>query len=163
MSGKNSMYTEDYDAISDIKKLADDFNVAFLVIHHLKKAMAEDWLNEISGSQGIAGAADTIFSLKRARTENFGTLHRTGRDVEEKDFTLQLDGFVWTLREDADNFTMPKWKKEIVDYLKEHEEVSPTTLSHVLNMPLNTAQTNLNRLLKEGTLKRAGYGLYKLS
>ena len=162
LSGKNSMYTEDYDAVSEIKRIADDFNVAFLVIHHLKKAMSEDWLNEISGSQGIAGAADTIFSLKRARTENFGTLHRTGRDVEEKDFALQLDGFGWTLREDADVFTMPKWKKQIVDFLKEHTSVSPMELSQTLNLPLKTAQTNLARLAKEGVIKKSGYGSYIL-
>ena len=163
LSGKNSMYTEDYDAIGDIKALADEFNTAFLVIHHLKKAMAEDWLNELSGSQGIAGAADTIFSLKRSRTENFAILHRTGRDVEEKDFTLQLDGFGWTLREDAVEFTMPKWKREIVDYLKGNNSVTPMILSQALNIPINTAQTNLIRLLKDGTLKKSGYGSYVLN
>ena len=75
--------------------------------------MAEDWLNEISGSQGIAGAADTILSLKRARTENEGILHRTGRDVEEKDFRMELDGFGWILKGEADEGT-PDWKKNII-------------------------------------------------
>ena len=163
LSGKNSMYTEDYDAIGDIKALADEFNTAFLVIHHLKKAMSDDWLNELSGSQGIAGAADTIFSLKRSRTENFGILHRTGRDVEEKDFTLQLDGFGWTLREDAEAFTMPKWKKDSVDYLKVNKSVTPMILSQALDIPINTARQNLVRLNKEGIIKKSGYGTYELS
>ncbi|MBQ3347107.1 MAG: AAA family ATPase [Synergistaceae bacterium] len=84
LSGKGHMYSEDYDVISEIKKLADKYDVPFLIIHHLKKAKEnEDWINEISGSQGIAGAADTLFSLKRSRTQAVGILHRNGRDVEE--------------------------------------------------------------------------------
>ena len=77
------MYAEDYDVISAIKELGDKYNVAILIIHHLKKAKeTEDWLNEFSGSQGLAGAADTLFSLKRARVDNGGILYRTGRDVD---------------------------------------------------------------------------------
>ena len=91
--GKGNMYAEDYDAISEIKKLADEFDVAILIIHHLKKAKEnDDWINEFSGSQGIAGSADSLFSLKRQRTDNHAILHRTGRDVEEKNFALRLDG-----------------------------------------------------------------------
>ena len=163
LSGKNSMYTEDYEVVSEIKQVADEFGVPFLVIHHLKKAMAEDWLNEVSGSQGIAGAADTILSLKRARTENGGILHRTGRDVEEKDFALELDGFGWVLKGDAAEFTTPEWKRNILNFLKGHNSVTPMQLSQDLDIELKTAQTNLRRLEKEGTLKKIGYGTYALT
>ena len=162
LSGKNSMYSEDYDVVSEIKKLADEYGVAILIIHHLKKAMSEDWLNEVSGSQGIAGAADTILSLKRARTENRGILHRTGRDVEEKDFTMELDGFGWILKGDADEFEAPDWKRNIISYLKEHNSVTPMQLSTALGTPLSTAQNSLVRLVKDGTIKKIGYGTYSL-
>ena len=135
----------------------------FLVIHHLKKAMEGDWLNELSGSQGIAGAADTIFSLKRARTDKGGILHRTGRDVEEKDFAMELDGFSWILKDDATEFTMPEWKRNIINFLKEHNSVTPMELSSVLNLPINTTKTNLRRLEKEGTIIKLGYGTYSLA
>ncbi|MBR1486920.1 MAG: AAA family ATPase, partial [Synergistaceae bacterium] len=160
LSNKGNMYAEDYEVVSEIKKLADQFNVPFLVIHHLKKAMAEDWLNEISGSQGIAGAADTIFALKRARTENKGILHRTGRDVEEKDFEMTLDNFGWVLNGDYN--TMPDWKKQIVDYLKEHNSVTPMELSQALNLNINSAKSSLFRLCKEGLIVKIGYGTYAL-
>ena len=98
------MYSEDYEAVSSMKKIADAHHVPFIILHHLKKGMEGDWLSEISGSQGIAGAADTIFSLKRERNSNIATLHRTGRDVEEKDFIMKLDGFGWTLQGEAERF-----------------------------------------------------------
>ena len=120
----------------------------------------EDWLNKISGSQGIAGAADSIFVLERARVTNGGVLHRTGRDVEEMDFAMTLDGFGWVLQGDVEQFTMPEWKRQILDYLKEHDSVTPTALATALNMNINTAQQNLRRLVKDGELKKEGYGTY---
>ena len=158
------MYAEDYDAISEIKKLADEFDVAILIIHHLKKAKeSDDWINEFSGSQGIAGSADSLFSLKRQRTDNHAILHRTGRDVEEKDFALRLDGFGWLLEGDAELFTMPEWKRQILDFLKEHECVTAIDLATALNMNPSTTRGNLMRLLKEGVLIKEGYGIYKLA
>ena len=162
LTGKGSMYSEDYETISAIKKIADVYGVAILIIHHLKKGMEGDWLSEISGSQGIAGAADTIFSLKRERNSTLGTLHRTGRDVEEKDFIMKLDGYGWVLQDDAEIFTMPEWKRQVLDFLKDNPSVTPMQLSTAYGLDAKTAQKHLYRLVKEGTIRKEGYGTYKL-
>lgn len=163
LSGKGHMYAEDYDAVSEIKKLADEFDVPILIIHHLKKAKEQsDWLNEFSGSQGIAGSADTLFALKRQRTDPRAILHRTGRDVEEKDFALRLDGFGWILEGDAELFTMPEWKRQILDYLKEHSSCTPMDLAQALNLNPATLRKNLLRLTQEGLIKKSGFGIYEL-
>ena len=157
------MYAEDYDTISEIKKLADEFDVAILIIHHLKKAKeSDDWINEFSGSQGIAGSADSLFSLKRQRTDNHAILHRTGRDVEEKDFALRLDGFGWVLEGDAELFTMPEWKRNIINYIKEHGTCTPMDLAVGLTLNINTIKTQLTRLLKDSILEKTGRGTYKI-
>ena len=163
LTGKGSMYSEDYEAISTIKKIADVYGVPILIIHHLKKGMEGDWLSEISGSQGIAGAADTIFSLKRERNSTLATLHRTGRDVEEKDFIMKLDGFGWILQDEAEAFTLPEWKRQILDYLKNNPSVTPMQLSEAYRLKLNTAQSNLIRLVKEGVIRKIGFGTYGLA
>ena len=164
LSGRGDRYSEDYDVISEIKTVADKNNVPILVIHHLKKVRdQDDWLNEISGSMGLAGSADTIFSLKRARVQNGAILHRTGRDVEEKDFAITLDRFGWTLEGDVDDFTLPDWKKDIIKHIKENGETSPMKLSEALKMNLNTAQQYLRRLEKEGLIKKTGYGIYDIN
>lgn len=162
LSGKGSMYAEDYDAVSKIKAIADSRNIAITLLHHLKKGMEGDWLSEISGSQGIAGAADTIFSLKRERNSNMGTLHRTGRDVEEKDFMMKLDGFGWYLLGEAEGMPMPEWKSQIIAFLKDHNSITPMQLSQAYNMDAKTAQKNLQRLVKEGLIRKTGYGTYGL-
>ena len=163
LSGKGSMYAEDYECISQIKAIADKWDVPVLIIHHLKKAKEDsDWLNEFSGSQGISGSADTLFALKRQRTDNHAVLHRTGRDVEEKDFSMRIDRFGWVLEGDAELFTMPEWKRQILDYLKEHGTISPAKLAEVYNMNINTAQQNLRRLVRDDILTKSGYGTYEL-
>ena len=168
LTGKSGVYGEDYDAIAELKQVADEYNVAFLIIHHLKKVnpkeeLLGDWINQFSGSAGLSGSADTLFILRRARTDKYGMLYRTGRDVEEKNFRMRLDGFGWLLEGDAEDFTMPEWKKQILDYLKEHENITPMELSQTFSLEPKTAQKNLSRLLKDGTLKKEGYGTYKLA
>ena len=58
---------------------------------------------------------------------------------------------------------MPEWKKQIIDYLKEHESVTPIELSSALDILHTTAKQNLTRLTKEGILNKVGYGKYTLN
>ena len=167
LSNKANVYAEDYDVISEIKKVADSYDVAFLIIHHLKKVnpkdeLTMDWIDTFSGSAGIAGSADALFMLKRARSSVNGKLYRTGRDVEEKEFWLTLDGFGWCLDENAEAFILPAWQKQIIDYLKDHATITPIELMQAYNIKENTARSNLQRLYKEGKLEKTGRAQYKL-
>ena len=167
LSNKANVYAEDYDVISEIKKVADGFDVAFLIIHHLKKVspkdeLTMDWIDTFSGSAGISGSADALFMLKRARQSVNGKLYRTGRDVEEKEFLLTLDGFGWLLDGEAEAFVLPEWKRQIVDFLKEHPTITPMELAQAYNINVNTARSNLQRLFKEGQLEKTGRAQYAL-
>lgn len=161
LSGKNSMYSEDYDVMAEIKSLADEFDVPFLIIHHLKKAEAVDWLNEISGSQGIAGAADTIMSMKRERNSNEGVLYITGRDVEEREMKIQLDGFGWILL-DGNGVGITENEQKIIDYLQENVKINALTLASLLNITDNNARVMLSRMVKKRLITRVGFGTYAL-
>lgn len=51
----------------------------------------------ISGTNGIMGAADTIWTITKARREDEeATLHITGRDVEQRDTVIRFDKSTWT-------------------------------------------------------------------
>ena len=167
LSNKGNVYAEDYDVISEIKHLADKHDVAILLIHHLKKIRPKDelimdWIDAFSGSAGISGSADALFMLRRARQSAFGKLFRTGRDVEEAEFSLKLDGFGWFLEENAEAFVLPAWKKQILDFLNVHQSITPAELSSAGSLSMNTAQKNLARLAKEGLIIKSGYGKYSL-
>lgn len=74
---------EGYKVISDIKALADEFNVAALIVDHAGESL---------GVEGFAGAADTILVMKRGRMARSAILSVTGRDVGKKEYALTRDG-----------------------------------------------------------------------
>lgn len=107
-TGKAGMYGNDYDDISSIKRIADGFNIAILLVHHLRKLQdSDDPFNDVSGSTGIIGAADTNFILRRKRSGNAATLLVSGRDVEYQELTLQFNDLVWELVERKNSEDIP--------------------------------------------------------
>ena len=123
-AGKAGMYGNDYDDISSIKRIADGFNIAILLVHHLRKLQdSDDPFNDVSGSTGIIGAADTNFILRRKRSGNAATLLVSGRDVEYQELTLQFNDLVWELAErknseDIHKAELPKFLFRVVDFME---------------------------------------------
>ena len=167
--GKLNVYAEDYEALTELKKIADEFNVAFVVIHHLKKMSHEermrgDWINQLSGSAGITGCADTIISLQRDRVSTHGIMRVTGRDVEEKDYNMKLDGFGWFLEGELGvEIQIPAWKDKIIKFLMEHEKITPMSLSDFASITIDAAKKQLQRLCKSLVIKRLEHGVYVLA
>ena len=94
------IYASDYQDMSVLKALADRHNIALLLVHHLRKQSAADPFQQISGSNGLMGAADTIWLLQRQRMSNAARLLVTGRDMNSRTLHLQSEGCVWELIEE---------------------------------------------------------------
>lgn len=93
-----SSYQRDYRVAGRLKQVCDDnTGMAILVLHHDRKAVTDDFVDAVSGTNGIAGAADTIIVLARKRTEDTGLLKITGRDVDENEYAVQTAGGVWSI------------------------------------------------------------------
>ena len=83
-----SMYASDYKDVSALKSLADKYGICILLIHHLRKQAASDPFEQISGSNGLMGAADTTWVMQRKRTSKNADIILTGRDLDRR--TLYL-------------------------------------------------------------------------
>ncbi|HZO64241.1 MAG TPA: AAA family ATPase [Kribbellaceae bacterium] len=94
-----SAYQRDYRVGARLKRIADDRpGLCLLVNHHDRKASSDDFVDSVSGTHGLAGAADTIAVLSRPRQETEGSLKVTGRDVPEAEYALNfVDGCAWQL------------------------------------------------------------------
>ena len=79
-------YEGDYAALTPLKRLAEVYHLAILLVHHLRKSGAQDVTDEITGSTGMAGAVDAILILKRERGQEQGSLFITGRDIPQERF-----------------------------------------------------------------------------
>ncbi len=110
---RSDRYLADYEAAQPLKTVADKHGLAVVALHHTRKAGAEDFVETVSGTHGLAAAADTILVCKRARGQADATLHITGRDVEEQDLALRFDGGngTWTLLGDAAEWALSETRR----------------------------------------------------
>ncbi|MGZ6979304.1 MAG: AAA family ATPase, partial [Acidimicrobiia bacterium] len=76
-------YESDYLSTYALKAIADEYGVCVIVVHHTRKQASDDWLDTISGTQGLAGGCDGLLVLRRQRGAAAAELLVTGRDVEE--------------------------------------------------------------------------------
>lgn len=88
-ANNGNQYSEDYAVMNQLKRVADEHQVAILVVTHVRKMGAVDFLEQVSGTNGIAGAADCTIVLTRSRGEDSGELNITGRDVEEAKYAMR--------------------------------------------------------------------------
>ncbi len=159
---EEAMYDADYRFASSLKAVADRHGTSLLGVHHVRKAAATDFVDTVSGTHGLAGAADTIAVLKRARTETDAVLSVTGRDVDEAEHALTLDGGVWRLDDPlALDHGLSDTRRRVLDYLAQHPDgVGPTQLATALNMTTNTAKQTLRRMAEDNQIAQRARGLY---
>jgi RecA-family ATPase len=87
----DSAHASDYAALHGLHQIASDTGVAVLVIHHLRKADADDPFDSVSGSTGLTGAADSTLILTRREGDGGCILYGRGRDLEEFEIAMEFD------------------------------------------------------------------------
>lgn len=91
-------YQADYRIGSALKERIDDVpGGCLLLVHHTRKAESADFIDSVSGTQGIAGSADFVLVLSRKRHSDDALLSVTGRDVPENEYALTTHDGRWTL------------------------------------------------------------------
>ena len=96
-------YASDYRDLSVLKHIADTHGIAILLIHHLRKELADDVFSRISGTTAISGAVDSSFTLvEDKRGSGKAKLSCIGRDIEYRELTLERNAEnVWELVSDS--------------------------------------------------------------
>ena len=100
VGGDSYSYANDYEIITRLKKFADSCGICLLLVHHTRKQNADDKFDMISGTNGLLGAADGGFILrKEKRTSNAATLEVSGRDQPDQKIYLNRnpETLVWEL------------------------------------------------------------------
>lgn len=91
-TGDGNLYASDYKDVGTLKRIADEYGIALVLVHHLRKREASDPHMMISGTSGLVGAADGSYVLcKEQPGDKSVQLYVRGRDVEEAVFTLEQD------------------------------------------------------------------------
>ncbi|WP_415946713.1 AAA family ATPase [Ruminococcus bromii] len=89
VGGDNYSYANDYEIITRLKKFTESYGICLLLVHHTRKQNSDDKFDMISGTNGLLGAADGGFILrKEKRTSNAATLEVSGRDQPDQKIYL---------------------------------------------------------------------------
>ncbi|WP_367582282.1 AAA family ATPase [Tsukamurella tyrosinosolvens] len=167
-------YLADYQAGTALKDMIDAFaGASLLAVHHSRKAESDDFLDAVSGTQGLAGSADYILVLTRKRQSDEGALAITGRDVTETEIAMVTTGGRWalagsTMTEASAALTARKDAGKLGDQSAEvlalvkasAEPVSPKDVADKLGINNDTAGKYLRRLSDGGRVRKAGRGTY---
>lgn len=158
----SSTYLHEYRVAAALKEMADRHEVALVVVHHERKAAALDFVDSVSGTNGLAGAADTVVVLSRARGENAGVLHVTGRDVDERDYALVSAGGCWQLTDapPVDPSLADRANRILACVNEQAAGVKAADVAAALGISTDTTKRYLKRLADSGRIIRLERGTY---
>ncbi|OBG36205.1 AAA family ATPase [Mycolicibacter heraklionensis] len=169
-------YLADYQAGVALKNIVDAFpGSALLGVHHTRKASSDDFVDDLSGTLGLAGAADYVLVLRRQRNSTEATLQVTGRDAPEGEYAFTVTEGMWTLagNELSDAATEAQHRRdskrygeralEVVAVVNRRAPANHTTAADVaeaLGLDNDQARVYLNRLAKADRIAKVGVGAY---
>ena len=150
VSSRVNAYAQDYRDLSALKKIADDHKMCIFLVHHNRKEHdGSNVFNDMTGSTGIMGVADTCMVLRKEdRFGNDATLSVTGRDIEEKRLKLTMRKNVWEVTEalDADRLRrecVPHFLFQIADYLLREKSFTGTMTDLLAAIGDKTTKANV--------------------
>jgi len=161
---RHDCYAADCADVGVLKGLADEYDIGVLVIHHLRKATADDVFDTISGTLGLTGSADTILVLQRSRGVADATLSVTGRDIEERELALQFEKTTgsWRALGDAREYAVTCEQRAILDTLGDAgEALALREIARAIDKSEPSVANILNRLMDAGLVRRIGRGRYE--
>ena len=169
-------YIADYQLGTRIKNTVDAVpGAALLAVHHTRKMGAEDWLDTLSGTQGIAGSADYILVLTRKRKSDEGVLAVTGRDIAENEYAIKTDQGIWSLdgmdildaaatvaaRAEAEQQSrLGTQSLDAMKYVNSRSATTPAELAAHLRIDGRVAGNLLARLADNGYIEKPSRGTY---
>jgi hypothetical protein len=157
----NSGYAEDYESLTALHRLANDIGIGVLVLHHTRKLDAEDPLDTISGTLGLAGCADT--ALVFVGSSQGMTLYVRGRDIEEAKHAVTFDkqSCRWQIVGSAAEVQISETRQIILRVLNAaNEPLGPSEIAASAGLKDGVVRQRLLGMVENGEVVKAGRGLY---
>lgn len=154
----SDLYGKDYNDIAALKAIADKYGIAMVVVHHLRKSKDSDPYKMISGTQGIAGAADTNWVMEKTSGKAAVNLHIRGRDIEDTLLSMEFEDFRWNI---VGSFEVPPTAFELkIMKLIAAETKKPKEVADILGEDTAKVSKVLQRMVEKGLIMKPEYGSY---
>jgi hypothetical protein len=157
VSNTKQIYDADVEYLSRLHRLAHTYHIALILIHHTRKAISDDWVDDISGTTGVAGTADTLMLLqKQSRGAINAILNCSGRDVTEREIALRSEDQVWFMIGDAAEVAKTQKRQEVINAVVTLGPASAQEIADHLQINRTTIAMRLSRMVEDGELVRNG-------
>jgi len=169
----DSAYDADYRFVGGLKAIIDGVpGGGMVLVHHTNKRTDGDFIDSVSGTQGVAGAADSTITLRRSRHEETATLSVTGRDVIEAEYAITSSEGMWRL--DGGDLAAARATAEqtrataglgdrsaaVVEFVNGRTATKAGDLAAHLGVDAKTAGTYLGRAHESGRIGKPARGIY---
>lgn len=157
-----TQYASDYEAVKGLQEIAGDLRIGVIIVHHVKKGGGEmDPFEQVSGTLGLTGAADTTMVLRR---DSGGcTIYCRGRDVQEYECAVTFDKIDcrWTVLGDVASVRRTDERTAILEALEGADDLM--TVKDVLSatgMERNACDQLLYKMAKDSQILKPKRGHY---
>jgi hypothetical protein len=155
--GGIDVFRSQYAEVSRIRKLAEEFRTAIIVVHHMRKGMSDSATEAVAGTGGIAAAVDTLWQLKR-KSEGEATLDIVGRETEECTLAMRFDRdpLGWRILGDDDAQPLNSERRQVLELLREDGALSPAQIAAELGKSRPAVRMLLKRMKNDLLVKKHG-------
>ncbi len=161
---QDATYSRDYAGMAHYKHIIPN-GCSLLFVHHTKKADEGDFLQALSGTNGLAGAADTIIVLKRDRLSKDATLSITSREMEEAEHHLNFsENAVWTIGDRPEAKPQGGTTGAIITKVLQESPIALTRaeIASKAYVSIDSASGAIRRLKDQGTVIEPTQGRFTL-
>jgi hypothetical protein len=168
-------YDRDYRIGARLKDLDKRYTGCTIIAsRHTRKGKADDWIELVSGTNAITGAADSLMILSRTRGSQDGRLQITSRVMDEAEYAVMLERPLgWHLDgEDLDQASdkassqqhvsrLGERSQEIIDFVNDNPNgVTAEEVAKETGIDIAKVRVNLSNNVKRGNIMRIKTGVY---
>lgn len=158
-SSSKKEYDADYAALSPLQKLAGEYGIAIIVVHHLRKMSGDDPLDMVSGTTGLTGAVDNVLVLDRK--SDGATLYGRGREMDDIDIAMELDNGLWRILGDTDTVRISDERRAVLEVLRNADgALGPKDVAEALDWPQENVRQLLKSMATDGEVRKLRRGNY---
>ena len=155
--GRQTNLGQMMETLRPLHRLANKLNCTLLLVDHHKKGRGfnQDTVEDIYGSIGKGGVADTILGLYRTRGRAGARLEIRGRDVQERSMALRFEGKrgLWHYLGEAGE-RLNEERAAIVMHLKGEGPKTAKVLAREMGLDYGNLHRKLQGMVEDGVLER---------
>ena len=162
---KRSQYSTDYYGLAMLQEFAKKYpGLCFLVLTHQRKADADDYIDTISGTLGVTGAADAVLILGKDKVSGHKFLYGRGRDLEEFNVIVKQDEHArWQVLGTATEGASSPERNQILAVLKRADRpLAIKEIASEIGGKYENVKYLVWKLHAEGHIEKVSTGKYRM-